>query len=68
MARGVMRKKVSPSNMIDFIKDNFFEFEHLLKTMPQNLSKVLYRIEEGKINIEVEHKDLERISNKLSTA
>ncbi len=68
MARGVIIKKVSPSNMIDFIKDNFFEFEHLLKILPQNLSKVLYRIEEGKINMEVEHKDLERVSNKFSTA
>lgn len=68
MARSVMRQKISPSHMVDFIKDNVFEFEHLLKTLPQNLSKVLYRIEEGKINIEVEHKDLERISNKLSTA
>jgi ubiquinone biosynthesis protein len=54
--------------MIDFIKDNVFEFEHLLKTLPRNLSKVLYRIEEGKLNILVEHKDLERITNKLSTA
>lgn len=68
MARGVMRQRVSPSHMIDFLKDNLFEVEHLMKTLPQNLSKVLYRIEEGKINIEVEHKDLERISNKLSTA
>jgi ubiquinone biosynthesis protein len=68
IARSVMRQRVSPSHMIDIIKDNVFEFEHLMKTLPRNLSKVLYRIEEGKINIEVEHKDLERISNKLSTA
>ena len=68
MARSVMRQKVSPSRTIDFIKDNIFEVEHLMKILPQGLSKVLYRIEEGKINIEVEHKDLERISNKLSTA
>jgi ubiquinone biosynthesis protein len=68
MARTIIRQRVSPSHMIDFIKDNVFELEHLLKTLPQNLSKVLYRIEEGKINIEVEHKDLERISNKLSIA
>ena len=68
MARSVMRQKVSPSRTIDFIKDNIFEVEHLMKILPQGLSKILYRIEEGKINIEVEHKDLERISNKLSTA
>lgn len=68
MARSVMRQKVSPSHTIDFIKDNIFEVEHLMKILPQGLSKILYRIEEGKIDIEVEHKDLERISNKLSTA
>lgn len=68
MAKDVMRQRVSPSHMIDYIKDNIFAFDHLLKTLPQNLTKVLYRIEEGKINIEVEHKDLERISNKLSIA
>lgn len=68
MARSVMRQRVSPSRTIDFIKDNIFEVEYLMKTLPQNLSNVFYRIEEGKINIEVEHKDLERISNKLSTA
>jgi len=68
MARSVMRKKISPSRTIDFIKDNIFEVEHLMKILPQGLSKILYRFEEGKINIEVEHKGLERISNKLSTA
>jgi len=68
MARSVMRKKISPSRTIDFIKDNIFEVEHLMKILPQALSKILYRFEEGKINIEVEHKGLERISNKLSTA
>ena len=62
MARSVMRQKVSPSRTIDFIKDNIFEVEHLMKILSHGLSKILYRIEEGKINIEMEHKDLERIS------
>ncbi len=68
MARSVMREKVSPSRTIDFIKDNIFEIEHLMKILPHSISRILYRIEEGKINVEVEHKGLERISNKLSTA
>lgn len=68
MAQKVIRKKVSPLKMVDFLKDNLFEVEHLIKTLPRNLSKTLYRIEEGKISIEVEHKDLERISNKVSAA
>ncbi|MGZ7135446.1 MAG: ABC1 kinase family protein, partial [Methanobacterium sp.] len=68
MAKKVVTKKMSPLRVIDFIKDNIFEVEHLIKTLPRSLSKTLYRLEEGKIKIEVEHKDLERISNKVSTA
>lgn len=68
MARGVISKKISPSRFVDFIKDNLFEIEHLMKTLPHSLSKTLYRLEEGKISIEIEHKDMERISNKVSMA
>ena len=68
MAREVIREKVSPLKIVDFVKDNLFEVEHLMKTLPRNLSKTLYRLEEGKISIELEHKDLERISNKISAS
>jgi ubiquinone biosynthesis protein len=68
MAKRVISKKISPSRFVDFIKDNIFEVEHLLKTLPRTLSRTLYRLEDGKITIEIEHKDLERISNKVSTA
>lgn len=68
MAQRVIRKKVSPLKMVDFLKDNLFEAEHLMKTLPRNISKTLYKLEEGKITLELQHKDLERISNKISTA
>ncbi|HML06477.1 MAG TPA: AarF/ABC1/UbiB kinase family protein [Methanobacterium sp.] len=68
MAMTVIRKKISPLRIIDFLKDNLFEFEHLLKTLPHGISKTLYKLEEGKLTLEIEHKDMERISNKISTA
>ncbi len=68
MAQKVIRKKISPLKFVDFVKDNLFEVEHLMKTLPRNLSRTLYKIEEGKISIELEHKNIERISNKISVA
>ncbi len=68
MAKKVISKRVSPSRFAGFLKDNIFEVEHLIKTLPRTLSRTLYRLEEGKITIELEHKDMERISNKVSTA
>jgi len=68
MAMKVIGKKISPLRIVDFLKDNLFEFEHLLKTLPRGISKTLYKLEEGKITIEIEHKGMERISNKISTA
>ncbi|MBI5679663.1 MAG: AarF/ABC1/UbiB kinase family protein [Methanobacterium sp.] len=68
MALKVIQKRISPLGFMDFVKDNLFEVEHLIKTLPRSVSKTLYRLEEGKISIEIEHKDLERISNKVSTA
>ncbi|MCK9152309.1 ABC1 kinase family protein [Methanobacterium alcaliphilum] len=68
MARKILHEKLTPFKLIDFIKDNLFEFEHLLKIVPRTFTKTLYRLEEGKIQIEIEHKDLDRISNKISIA
>lgn len=68
MARKILRKKLTPFKLVDFIKDNLFEVEHLMKIVPRTFTKTLYRLEEGKIQIEIEHKDLDRISNKISVA
>jgi ubiquinone biosynthesis protein len=68
MAKKVISKRISPLRVIDFVKDNVFEVEHLIKTLPRGISRTLYHLEEGKISIEIEHKGMERISNKISTS
>lgn len=66
LALKIIRKRITPLKFIDFIKDNIFEVDHILKTVPRTLTKTLYKLENGNISIEIEHKDLERISNKIS--
>lgn len=62
----IAKNKISPFKFSEFIKNNIFEIEHLLKTFPINISKTLYKLEKGKLVIEIEHKNLESVANKLS--
>jgi ubiquinone biosynthesis protein len=66
--KGVIRKKLTPLNFIEYLKKNVIEMEHVLKSVPKTINKTLYKLEEGEIRIKVEHEGLERITNKLSTA
>ena len=66
--KGVLIKKFTPLNFLDYIKKNIIEMEHVLKSVPLSITKTLYKLEEGNIRIKVEHEGLERITNKLSVA
>ena len=62
LAKKLVMRKLSPLRILDFIGGNFFEFEHLMKILPRSISKTLMKLEEGKINIEMEHKNLDALS------
>lgn len=64
-AKQVIRRKISPLNLANSIKDNAFEYEHLLKTLPKSMKEIINRMARGKINIEFEHKNLDAFSNNL---
>jgi len=62
----IMLKKLSPFKIFKFLKNNIFEIEHMLKTIPISVSKTLYKLEEGKLTIELEHKNIEKMINRIS--
>ncbi len=73
-------KKLLPSswgtqNLGDILKDDLLDFEYIARTLPASIRKFLGKMEEGKLKIELAHRDLEvfsadldRISDKLSLA
>jgi ubiquinone biosynthesis protein len=65
-ARKIRRRILNPFKLADFLKNNFFEIEHIIKTLPVNISKTLYKLEEGKLIIELEHKNLDKMVNRIS--
>jgi len=62
LAKKLVMRKLSPLRILDFVGGNFFEFEHLMKILPRSISKTMMKLEEGKINIEMEHKNLDALS------
>ena len=65
LVKKLLIRKLNPARLLDFLGENIFEFEHLLKVLPRSISKTLLKLEEGKINIEMEHKNLDTLSGTL---
>lgn len=64
----IVKKRLNPFKLIDLIKNNIFEIEHMIKTFPFSISKTINKLEEGNLSIEIEHKNLENITNKISVS
>jgi len=68
MVKKLLLQKFNPKNMADVFMDNLFELEHLVKNLPQNINRLVAKVENGEIKVrytEELSEDIERTSNKL---
>ena len=72
-AKRVLPPSFSIQRIATTLGNNLIDIEYLARTFPVTIRRFMNKIEEGKIKIEMEHKDLnfftvslDRISNKLS--
>ena len=71
MVKKLLLQKFNPKNMADVFMDNMFELEHLVKNLPQNLNRLVAKVENGEIKVRYSEElseDIERTSNKLVVA
>jgi ubiquinone biosynthesis protein len=71
MVKKLLLKKLDPKNITEFFKDNFYEFEHLMKNLPRNLNGFIAKVEQGEIEVKFSPNttdDIERTSNKVVVA
>ncbi len=54
-------------NFVETLMNNLFDLEYLAKDFPGALRKLMKKISEGKIMMEIEHKNLEAITGRLET-
>ncbi len=71
MVKKILLKKFNPQNLSDILRENIFEFEHLVKNLPRNVNRLVSKVESGEIKVKYSQdlaEDMERTSNKLSVA
>jgi ubiquinone biosynthesis protein len=71
MVKKLLLQKFTPKNMADLFMDNLFEMEHLVKNLPQNINRLVAKVENGEIRVRYSEElseDIERTSNKLVVA
>ncbi len=74
-AKDILPKGMDLQKTFKAVMDNAIDLEYIARSVPAALRSFISKIEEGKLKIEMEHKDLmefsgdlDRISNKLSVA
>jgi ubiquinone biosynthesis protein len=67
LIKKIIKKKLSPLRIFDYQTQYLFEFEHLLKDLPQTLNRLVYRIESGEIQIDFQYKEMKGLTNKIET-
>ena len=74
-AERLFPKDFDTQQLVDILKEDFLEIEYMARSFPAALRDLMKRLEDGKLKIELEHKDLmafsddlDRISDKMSVA
>ena len=71
----VLSSEWNPKRMAEIVKNDVLDIQYLAKDLPMILRRFFRKMEDGRIKLELEHKnlevfsaDLDRISSRLSTA
>lgn len=74
-AKTIMPQEFDMNKFAEIINNNLIDLEYMASTLPLSLRRFIKKMEEGKLKIELEHKDLtyfstnlETVGNRLSTA
>ena len=67
LIKKILKKKLSPLRFLDYQTQYLFEIEHLLKDLPQTMNRLLFRLESGKIEIDLQYKEMDKLTSKLET-
>jgi ubiquinone biosynthesis protein len=75
MIKKIIKNRLNPLRWSDYQMRYLFELEHLIKDLPQTVNRILMRAEDGRIKMEIEHRELdefsshlERITNRMALA
>lgn len=65
LIRKMIARRLNPLRLADFQTRYLFELEHLLKDLPETINRIFLRLEDGKIKMELEHRELDEFASHL---
>lgn len=67
LIRKMIARRLNPFHFADYQTRYLFEIEHLLKDLPETINRIFLRLEDGKIKMELEHRELDQFASRLET-
>ena len=64
--RKIMQEKMKPGYLIRTFKDNYFEFDRLIKRLPESLINIFKKLEEEDLKVSIEAKNIDDLSKSLT--
>lgn len=65
MTYSLIRKRLNPLRNLDEVPSALIELEHIVNDLPRGMIRALQRLEEGKLKMELEHRNLDEISRRI---
>ncbi len=65
LIKKLLKKRLNPLNILDYQTEYLFDFQHLVKDLPQAVNEMLLKAKRGEIGIELELKELDTFTDKL---
>ncbi len=65
LIKKLLKKRLNPLNILDYQTEYLFDFQHLVKDLPQAINEMLLKAKRGEIGIELELKELDTFTDKL---
>ncbi|MFA4855003.1 MAG: AarF/ABC1/UbiB kinase family protein [archaeon] len=61
----IMEEKTKPGYLIRAFRDNYFEFDRLIKRLPESMLKIFKKLEEDDLKVSIEAKNIDELSRSL---
>ena len=67
LIRKMISRRLNPLRLADYQTRYLFELEHLVKDLPETINRIFLRLEDGRLNMQIQIKELHEFSNRIET-
>jgi len=67
LIRKMIARRLNPLRLADYQTRYIFELEHLVKDLPETINRIFLRLEDGRLNMQIQIKELHEFSNRIET-